>query len=195
MATDLTTTAILKAWASPDLDSSRDAELALCVTRASVWVEEQSSWVIGTVTYTAKAFDGDEIRGPNLFLPTRHRYVATPSAITENGTALTIATGYDTSADVIATGLLDRNEQARLQRRGSWSAGLQNIAVTYVAGYAAGSIPADIEQLANEVAWIFFKAPMSIGRSTVTKAGHAATIDKALTPLSLMTLERLREAF
>lgn len=192
---DLTTLALLKAWADPSIDASRDTELEACIDRASVWVEEQSAWDIGARANRSETFDGDDIQTTTLFLPSRYRYVTNIDSVTENGTALTVAEGYDTSADVIATGLDLRHGQARLQRRGSWSAGIQNIVVQFDYGYATASVPKDIVQLANEVAWLMFKSPHWIGRSTVSKAGHSATLEQSLTPLSMMTLERLRQGY
>lgn len=194
---DLTTLAILKSWADPNIDSARDDELNECIDRASAWIQQQACWDIGLTAARTLYFDGDEIRGPILFLPSRYRYVlsSTMPTVTEDGSALTVAQGYSTTADVIAIGLDERHAQVRFKRYGSWSSGIQNIVVTFLSGYAAGSAPDDIIALANEVAWLYFKAPQWIGRSTMTKAGHNVTFEKQLTPMAQATLAQLREHY
>jgi len=182
----LTTAAKVKAWADPDLAAAFDAELALAVGRADKWIPSILRRNIEDEEFT-RYFDGSDAAANRtvIHLNPNHRPVihtgGTLVVVTEDGVALTAAVGYSTTADFY---VVNANEPRRceLRREGVWSAGTQNIKVVYTAGYT--TVPADIEQLANEVAWLFFKTPKWLGKSARAKAGESVSWKDELTPQS-----------
>lgn len=195
----LTDLDIVKQWANPSMDSARDDELDRCCDAASDWVKRVANWEIEQASYTLYLNGVDAIgSGCNVLLvPAKYRPVihsgATLVTVTEDGSALSVAASYDTTKDVM---LLGANFDTRLELAkpsSPWSRGYANVAVSFDAGYASGSVPEDVVQLATEVALLMFRSPNFAGKSSKTGRGGSVSFEKALTPWSLATLERLTQ--
>lgn len=107
--------------------------------------------------------------------------------VTENGVALVVATGYNTSADVIVEP--DRGKFWRVPGTtavpsvmfppfipGTWSRGVQNVTLGYTGGYATASLPAHLVLLTKYLVGAFWKqldrkdidvSQRSVGQATV----------------------------
>lgn len=107
--------------------------------------------------------------------------------VTENGTALVVAEGYSTSADVIFEsnrGLLKRRpgNTTQLIAQDSptvpalgWSQGHQNVVVTYKAGWLLEDMPHHIRHLCAEIAWRMYDDPRRSGQESVSRAGGGSS--------------------
>ena len=92
--------------------------------------------------------------------------ITSVTSVKENGVALTVATSYSTTADVIvdlARGIFTRRPgstppgiSGNWPALGRWSEGVLNVELVYVAGDPVASIPADIKLPAKEAVAIFF---------------------------------------
>jgi hypothetical protein len=72
--------------------------------------------------------------------------------VTENGTALVVAAGYSSSAQVVfnpATGCFTRMTAGARDR---WLDGNENVALSYTGGYASAVMPADLQLLVKFIA-------------------------------------------
>ena len=202
----LTTKDILKAWSDElaTLDATRDTELTRCCKVASAWIPRVVGFPLETTTGFVARFSGSDTLGKAgeiLELHHGHRNVVHPTgfSVTENGTALTTATAYSTTAQVMVIGAGSLDTYVRLIRQSdSWSSGIQHVAVTYTFGFdgADASVPAvpdDIQQLANEIALLAFRSKKWLGTASVAKEGFSQTYEKQLTPQSKDTLRRLKD--
>lgn len=189
----LTTLTKVKDWYNGQINESRDAELTLAISRASAWIARVTGRIIENddTTYTER-FDGAEAYGGDTLylLPGRRPVVFADVAVTEDGTALTTAQGYNATAGVWVVNA-GEDRQCILKRNGVWSSGfgMQNIVVTYKCGYT--TIPVDIEQLANEVSLLFYLSPKWVGSSSVAREGASTVWEKSLTPLARQTLSKI----
>ena len=182
----------LKNWASPHLQNTRDPVLDELIQAASGWLEESTGRIYDATAYT-RYFSGGEAVGhtrERIYLPTGHRPVAlTAMTVTEDGVSLDVAKGYDASADVILSGA-DVDEQAYLIRDGGWSNSYpQNVTVVYTAGHA--TIPSNVKQLVNEIAWSMFKQPNSAGKASVSRSRGSTSVASALSPWAQQLLASL----
>ena len=118
----------------------------------------------------------------------RHRPIAASPAptATENGTALVVATGYSTTADVVVElerGVFHRRSGETVVSPplslvpGVWSPGVQNIGLGYTGGYEAADMPADAKLFVKYAVAYFWKhtdkkeigvAQRSIGQGSTT---------------------------
>ena len=188
----LTTIAAVKAWADSGMGSGSDTELTAALARVDDWLPRVTGRPIEQASFT-RYFDGYGLRGvlylPSGHYPVKHDPVNDEVAVEEDGSALTVALGHDTSTDcwivgADATASIERS--AHLRRNGSWSGGYQNIKVTYKAGWP--TVPAGIAWLANELVWLEFKSPGWLGKATTSREGESVTWSKDLTPQSARTL-------
>lgn len=151
MVTQIVTTADIKAFLNiPTTDTSFDTQLGLFVDAASQMIVNRIGPVAGSPTYD-EWYDGGS---PSIVL--RHTPVQSITSITESYgssavytlTAQVLDSGsvggaYGYSGD-LSRGLLTRRVSGIATH---FAAGLQNVHVVYVAGYA--TVPADIEQAAK----------------------------------------------
>jgi len=190
----------IKSWANPKMDDSRDEEIERLIDAAGAWVKRVADWEADEAAYTLN-LDGRDAIGPGrniLLVPAKYRpvtHATTPVTVTEDGSALVVGTGYDTSDDVTLIGADDGNARLELVKRSSpWSNGYQNVAVGLTAGYAdADETPDDLKQLVTEVAVMMFRSPGWLGKATKSTRGGTLTFEKDLTPLSATLLTRLIE--
>jgi len=199
----LTDAATIKSWADElsTLAPERDVELDRCASAASALIPRVAGITLETMTVTVR-LNGSDAVGPSgniLELDHTHRNVRfSGMTITENGgAALTKTATYDATKAVSVEGS-DSDNFVRLARQnGAWSAGRGNISVAYTFGYdgveaAVPTVPADVVQLANEIALLIFRSKAWIGAAVITKEGFSKSYEKNLTPLAKMTLERLK---
>ncbi len=203
----LTTLDKFRAWDNSGIDSSRDDEIDAAILRASAWVERVSFRPLEEQTHI-ELFNGRETRGHGTIIqldPTRFPVLHVPGTeeivVEENGLAVALGVGYEPTKDAF---VIDANVErpCQIRRTGTWAnpgTEVENIKVTYIAGYDTGTTPAaghialplDIEWLANELTVLEFKSPGWIGKQNVNRAGQATSFNNALTPPATMTLERL----
>lgn len=191
----LTTIAAVKAQFNPDMGTGQDTELTAALGRVDDWLPRITGRPIEQTTFT-RYFDGYGQHRclwlPSGHYPVKHDPGVDEVAVEEDGTALTVALGYDNSTEVWivgadATASIERT--AALQRNGTWSGGYQNIKVTYKAGWP--TVPEAIALLANEAVWLTFQSPTWLGKASFSQAGESATWEKDLTPASRHTLRSL----
>jgi hypothetical protein len=121
-----------------DLDAAEQIQL---IEAASDSIEQACECTFARATYT-DTFDGDN--QPRLWL--RNRPVVSVTSVTVNNAAMNAADyTLDTRLGCLWYGAQGWAGVGR-QRRPGWQAGVQNIVVTYTAGYAA--IPAPIKRAA-----------------------------------------------
>lgn len=202
----LSSLASIRSYAATQLDTTADAGLTAALEAASDWIQKDGSRIYETATYT-ETLDGDEAGGSSrelLLLDRGHRPASSITSVTENGVALTVASGYSTTAAVIVKNL-NKERGAILIRQPSapsglalpgaalgWAPGFQNITVVKVAGYASNAIPDAIEQTCNELAWLMFRANKAVGVASSSKAGHSTQWEKRLSPTARRALDFYR---
>ena len=205
--------ALLKQWASPDMGLGRDAELQLCLDAAVAWLESSTGYRLAQASRTL-ILDGARAEGEGgdvLFIPRYYPGVIHLPAnsvnvvVKENGTTLTVATGYSTTAGVLLRGANERAETRLIRYGGPWVAEYQNIEVTFKSGYAVEDIsgsspaakqlpPADLQHLIRELAWLTYMSPNWIGKGSETKSGQSMTWEKSLTPASKRLFDLMHAA-
>jgi hypothetical protein len=192
----ITTIALVKARYSPALDSTRDAALTTALAEAVDWVQRRTGRVIEEASFV-EYFNGDGQR--RLLLHPGHRPVLHESTkyvtVTDSGTALTVnnALGYNTTADVFIEHIT-QDRQCVVHYESGFSVGVQNITVTYSAGWGAnqaGVVPDEIVALVNEVTWLIFQSGSWVGRSQASGSRDSVTWEKTLTPVSQAVIQAL----
>jgi hypothetical protein len=201
----LVTAAAVRTWGdkSNTSVSTQDAEIDRCVLVAQDWIGAQAARVLEEASFS-EFLHGDEALGRYneiLYLPPgRNRMVKHTDpdlvVVKEDGTALTLATGYSTTADALLVGS-GRDERAYLIRGNSeilqgWAKGRRNIELSWKCGWTSSNVPSRVAQLVMEVSWHFFNSGKTAGVSSVTRDNEVASIDKNLTLLSRQTLDELR---
>lgn len=213
-AGDLTTTALVKGYGritDPDL-TTVNALLDRLVSTASEMIRSWTSRQIVRKVYTAEAYDGAEATRGSTRLYLREYPVNSVTTILENGTALSVATGYSTTADTIlipTEGILVRQGGGvapNAYRSGRWNAGLQNVIVTYNAGYdyprvgtppayLGTDLPFDIEQAATELTVLMFNEGKRIGEGGRNFAGWSVNYVRELNPHIADVIQRYERGF
>jgi hypothetical protein len=139
---------------------------------------------------------------PPRYRPAHYAPGTDEITVTEDGTALVVAVGYSTTADVILRNANDPRQRLALVRRGTspqnlladspatpgWAGGVQNIAVTLKAGPATGTAPADLVQAAYELAYLFYDDPTRVGKSSSSRAGASITVERDLSKIAQMAI-------
>lgn len=181
----------LKGWARGKLSEADEDQLERLLNVAAEWVQDRTGtkWVQEAgITINVDGTDADGRHGEIIRIPATYRPVTAVTAVTEDGTALTVASGYSTSADVIVKNLSMWDRQCELIRRTSadlqladalqtyarWRGGVQNIGITFTHGYGT-SWPDRILQAVYHMAWIFHQDPGKIGKQSTGRGGHSAT--------------------
>jgi hypothetical protein len=175
--------------------------MAACVSAASDWVREALNRDMDFRAYT-ETYDGNGL--PFLWLRQEHVATSPIPTVVENGTALVVKAGYDVTADVTLDperGVLYRQSGptqivgnvSRLPNR--WSIGIQNIAITYSAGYS--TIPADVKILTRYVAARFWKETDSkaIGISRRSAGAHSTDFMTDLPTLYREIVDQKKRAY
>jgi len=116
--------------------------------------------------------------------------ITSVTSVKENGVALTVATAYSATADVV----VDVTRGTFTRQGGIWAEGVLNVELVYVAGTAVAAIPADIKLVAREAVGIFFKRMDTKWQGISSRSsgqGSVSIIDE-LPPLYRGLLERRR---
>jgi hypothetical protein len=116
--------------------------------------------------------------------------ITSVTSVRENGVALTVATSYSASADVV----VDLVRGVFTRQGGVWCPGVLNVELVYEAGAAVGAIDADIKLVAREAVAIFFKRMDTKWQGISSRSsgqGSVSIIDE-LPPLYRGMLERRR---
>ncbi len=183
-------------WA-PKIDLSKQAVIDELALAASEYIEEDVGYLIRSPsTAVTRIYDGDGEQvgggsGELLYLGDRIQDLATLT-VKENAKTLTVATGYTTTADVVARnvdGVLGQLLRRTVpvtgggavlvsQRRGvvgGWYPGIQNVEVTFLPGWkgdAADPVPRDFKRACVMLAWYWFERRNWVGiRSRSSAAG------------------------
>lgn len=121
------------------------------VTSARQWIEGVIERKVGT-SFEARSFtetvDGDEANCRGGILLSRP-YVLSVTAVTSNGVAFTA--GQLAEIVINPAGVLIRRAVGSYGSGDAWDAGVENIIVTYTAGYSS-TPPADIKEAAMDAA-------------------------------------------
>jgi len=192
----------LLAYVSPNVTEGVDSTLlgTHIIPAAVALVEDLTGrgFAVASSTFIVDG-DGSRVVGRYkeiLLLPRGRTPLTAISPIVEDGVTLTKASGFDTTVEVITDAtrfrLIRQNASNRLgvSRRG-WAPGIQNIAIGLTAGYTEAALPKHIRLLLMEAAWLLFKNPVDLTKASKSKPGSSATLQKALTPLSLRTFNGL----
>lgn len=200
----LATVADIASWIGKDIAAERQGEATDDITAAQAWIaraaglrslEKESSAV---TIY----LDGEDACGEDLWLPADVRPMwhsgSDLMTVTEDGTSLTVATGYSTTAGVTISGA-NQFKRVCLYRTGGWSKSLrQNIAVACKVGWHLDTgvliVPTDVKRLVIETAWLIFNSFAWVGKQNVSKSGAAVSLENDLSPAAQETLNRLRGA-
>jgi len=163
---DLVTRDEVKKYLRLGKTSEHDEELAAIIPAVSEDVRRYTGFDWDVRSYTERR-DGQNIRA---LLALKGGLPGPPivsvEGVTENGSALVVATEYSTSADVVVD-----LERGWFYRRGGttpvggdfgstaglWSPGLLNVVLSYTTGYAVASIPADIKLPVKYACGVFLK--------------------------------------
>src|SRR5262245_32622822 len=182
----------MRAWSAAQSEVEDDLRDRL-VKSASDWLEGETSRVFVQPTADVTIFlDGSGGRvagryGEVLYLP--YRPVVSVTSVKENGVALTLATGYTTTADVVRVlsegKLIRRPTQTVADPAGfaatGWSAGVQNIEVAWKPGYAV--VPYDVEQACVELTWLMYRESRRQGKQSLSRGGMSLNFVRDLAPV------------
>jgi hypothetical protein len=130
-----------------------------------------------------------------LLIPVKYRPVIHSGTdlvvVTESGTVLTINAGYDGTSDVILIGANEPQRCEMVRPYSTWLRGYGNVKVVMAHGHA--TVPADVVQLATEVATLIFNAGLQVGKSSKSVRGGSMTFAKDLTPQSQTLLDEMKD--
>ena len=180
-ASDLTSLANVKAWLGKT-DTTSDAILALLITEKSAEIRTYTSRDIYPVISYTDVSDGNERSVKTL----PNFPITAVSNVTIDSLTIPVSTNQG------AGYLFDKNSIRLNGYR--FTKGVQNVSVTYSAGYAA--IPADIERACIE--WVAFahENRTRIGYASKSMAGETTAFITSSMPASVKeTLERWKRAY
>ena len=162
----------LSGW--KELDGQADDVITRYIDAATADIESRiKPRLIVSRDYTLEPYDGDATKGrwgERLYLDQYPVTVLT--TVKENGLTLVTGTGYDAAgtrdALLYATdGILVR-KSGRIQR--AWAEGLQNVEVTYTAGFADPVTEcADLAAICIKLAVLHYKAARRAGQSSTRR--------------------------
>jgi len=186
-------------WA-PGPFTGLDADvLTACVEAACRAIEEFTGRLFTPTTGRVRYFDGDTAYGKTqhlLVLEPSDAPVRTVTTVQENGSTLSVASGYSTAQ--VLTRNLGLEEPCYLVRQDghttiAWAAGVQNIRVVYDCG------PADLASVhpvaihaAKELSWLMFKEGRRTGVLATAKGGGGGTYLKDLPASTLRALQAMQ---
>ena len=197
----------IESWIGKTLDSGRQAEATASIAFAQGWIANQAGMrslekeAAAVTTY----FDGgQDTVSADLWLPMDMRPVwhtgSDLVAVTENGTSLTVAIGYSTTAGVTLRGV-NSMSRVRLSRVGGWFWNYSianNVSVACKCGFdttttaSTNPVPTDVKRLVVEVAWLSLNGSARTGKQSVSKAGTSVSIVDDISPAGRSTLDWLR---
>jgi hypothetical protein len=185
-AGDLTTSAAVVQYgriADSDMTVA-NAIMDRLVSAASAAMRSLTSRYLAAATYTAEVYSGDKTLDKRRMIYLREYPVTAVTSVSENGSALTLATGYSTTAQVLVS-----SEDGTLFRQNvdQWLPGRNNIVVTYAAGYTfprsgTNDLPYDLEQGVIELALLMFNEAQRIGEKGKAFSDWKLEYERGLNP-------------
>ncbi len=189
----------VRSWSAGQTEAEDDV-LARLIVAASDWLEGETSRVFVSPVSDVTIFldgSGSKVTGRYdevLYLP--FRPVVSVTSVKENGLALTLASGYTTTADVVKVlddgKLVRRPTQAAVDTTSvGWAAGVQNLEVAYKPGYAV--VPTDVEQACVELTWLMYRESRRQGRESMSRGGMSINFVRDLAPVVADVVERYKD--
>src|SRR3972149_430338 len=197
MTGDLTNKGAVKTHGEVTVADS-DPAIDRFISIASSLFKRETAWPVSRVQRT-DVLDGDRsYRGarPRLDLP--HWPINSVTSLKENGKTLSVGTGYDTSLDVLIYaqhGYLVRQRATTVPPYDfHWAAGMQNIEITYNAGYdfprvtdgSANDLPTDLpralEMVVIELVSLMFNERKRMGEGGKSYADWNVQFIRELNP-------------
>ena len=207
----LTADGTVREWAKGQVGGITTTDMTRLIAAADEVVSSMLNHEVAKATHT-RTFDGNDALGPRaeqLWLDRRHRPVlynppGDDITVSENGRSLVVTSGYTTTADVVVAGanvhgpcILIRRPTGNadqviqdVEGRVGWAGGIQNVTVTYNAGYETAGVPADITQLATEVVLLMIRDPKLVAAAAQSKKSASITIMRELSVASQSTVEK-----
>jgi len=197
----------VNAWKGGNVvESAREPALEAAIAAATSWVEREGGRRSLEKKRVTVTIDGSRAEGygrTDLWLPSDLRPVwhLAPDdlvAVSEDGAALTMASGYSSSADVRVRNA-NEDSPVMLFRYGGWYADRQNVVASLTVGWDTDPaatfmpLPAAVRQLVVELSWSMFNGATKLGKSSVSKSGASVSIEDSLSPASLSTLNSMRD--
>lgn len=193
---------IAQAGIQEDLETDKAEELLTRLWGAGLkLIEELASRTLRETDVT-ETLDGSgpRVGGSSrelLQLDLRYKPITQVTSVTENGVALTVGTGYDTSKQCIADVLRGRVIRQPLPTSANrtalgWAEGYQNIQVVFTGGFTADTVPANVMQLIYEAALWYYKHPDFLAKASRSKHTSSQTFLQELSELGKQTLDSLK---
>lgn len=151
----------VKLWLSIEsTNTNNDTLLTSLISSASSWVENWVNRTLSSTSYTER-YNGTG----NYSMMVKNYPITAISSLTVNGAIVS-------ASDGVSVGYVYDNNQI-IFIGNKIAKGIQNVAITYTAGYAA--IPQDIKQVVIELVGYKFKEMNRIGLESKTIAGEVTT--------------------
>lgn len=189
------------------IDGATDDVIARCIDQATADIETRIfPRRIVSATYTLEPYDGDAAKGRWAHEMYLDQYPVTAlTVVKENGLTLVTGTGYDAAGtrDVMLyadRGVLVRKSgttgqvysdqpSSRIQR--AWACGLQNVEVTYTAGYADPLTECgDLAAVCIELALLHFKVARRVGNQETRRTTGGTSMVHELPESRLAVIDR-----
>jgi hypothetical protein len=199
--------AYVKAAGWKDIDPRDDDVLAACIDAATADIESRiSPRRIVQATYTLEPYDGDAAKGRwGQFIFLDQYPVTTLTTVKENGVTLVTGSGYDSAGtkDVLlyaTRGILLRKAgttsqlyqdqlSGRVQR--AWAGGVQNVEVTYTAGYPDPITEcADLARVCSKLAALYYRNPRRAGQNSSQRSTGGTSYINDLSEAELAVIDR-----
>lgn len=166
MASALATLAQVKEYIGNSADNTDDALLTRLLDASAELLERSCNRVFASASYT-ETRDGNG----QSFMVFANRPITAVSSVSVNGTAVPQSTSTASGGWVLAS-------QWKIALRGAYAftEGVQNVAVTYTAGYA--TIPADITQACCVLTSLAYKERDRMGIDAKTVGGENISFSK-----------------
>jgi hypothetical protein len=164
-----------------DDDTSSDTDLTRLASAASGWIERQCKRKLGEAAYTNEQHDGT---GGYILLP-RQYPVTDVAALSINETPI------DKAPDTLSAGYILTDNVIRL-RILRFTRGVQNVAITYTAGYPGNAIPDDLKQATIELVALKYREPDHLGQNSKTSANETLSYNWQVSNFILTTIENYR---
>ena len=157
---------------------NNDTDLWAAVVAASKWFETQTGRSLASTSYV-EIQDG---AGGRAIVPSYYPVISV-SALTINGEAVTLSTGYGVQGYYVNGNVIRLRDQFVSEGQG-------NVSVSYVAGYA--TIPDDVRAAVVEVAAVMFRERDRIGQQSKNFGGETVTYYYAPPARVVSTVEAYR---
>jgi hypothetical protein len=162
--------------------SEDDSNVYQSVVAASRWFESQVGRTIAAANYV-EIQDGN---GGQTIIPGNSPLISV-SALTIDGTAVAVSTGYGVQGYFIAGNVVRLRSQYV-------SSGVGNVSISYRAGYELSAIPSEVRQAVVEVAGLMYRERTRVGQQSANISGESVTFYYAPPARVIATIEAYRWA-